>query len=140
MITQAQTTAQDLMTTNPVSIRGGATVPEVLAFLTDTGFSAAPVIDNMGRPVGVVSRTDVVVYERARTASSAAGPDGFDSVLRAADLMTPIVFSVAPEAPAVEVAREMVQQNVHRLFVVRDGTLIGVISALDVLRHFSSGD
>ena len=67
MTEQLPTTARDLMSPNPRSIQGGATVPEVLAFLTDTGFSAAPVIDDAGRTIGVVSRTDVVVYERGRT-------------------------------------------------------------------------
>ena len=42
-------TARDLMTPNPVSIESTATVPEVLAFLTDTGYSAAPVIDEAGQ-------------------------------------------------------------------------------------------
>ena len=129
-------TARDLMTPNPVSIHGGATIPEILAFLTDSGFSAAPVIDDAGRPIGVVSRTDVVVYERA----AAAAPPGSDGVVRAADLMTPMVFSVPPGASAVEVAREMVRQNVHRLFVLEGGVLVGVISALDLLRHFSAED
>src|SRR5205807_1525839 len=55
MTEQLPTTARDLMSPNPRSIQGGATVPEVLAFLTDTGFSAAPVLDEAGRPVGVLS-------------------------------------------------------------------------------------
>src|SRR5262249_53334708 len=53
-------TARDLMTANPVSLRDDATLPEILAFLTDTGFSAAPVIDDAGQPLGVISRTDIV--------------------------------------------------------------------------------
>ena len=133
-------TARDLMTPNPVSLRGSATVPEVVAFLTDTGFSAAPVIDDAGRPVGVISRTDVVVYERARSTSAAGGPAGSSAALRAADLMTPVVLSVSPGASALEVARQMVHQNVHRLFVTEGSALVGVISALDLLRHFSAGD
>src|SRR5262245_57912385 len=106
------TTAAELMSPNPVSIHGGATVEEVVAFLTDTGFSAAPVIDDAGRPIGVVSRTDVVVYERARGLRSpelaryydrpdlvaeGGAPAAAAHVVRAADLMTPTVFSVAPE-------------------------------------------
>jgi CBS domain-containing protein len=63
------------------------------------------------------------------------------ALLRAADLMTPAVFSVAPETSALKVAEEMVRLNVHRLFVVNDdGLLIGVISALDLLRYLSSGE
>jgi CBS domain-containing protein len=124
------------MTPNPVSLHGGATIPEVLAFLADTGFSAAPIIDDAGRPIGVVSRTDIVVYDRARGALASGTPA---SVLRAADLMTPVVFSVGPDASAVEVAQEMARQNVHRLFVLENGTVVGVISALDLLRHFAAG-
>ena len=109
MAEQTETTARDLMTPNPVSIHGHADIPEVLAFLTDTGFSAAPVIDEAGRPVGVVSRTDVVVYERA----TAAPPAESAATVRAADLMTPVVFAVPPGTSAREVAREMVRQNVR---------------------------
>jgi len=144
-------TAADLMTPNPVSIDAAATVAEVVAFLTDTGYSAAPVIDDAGRPVGVVSRTDIVVYDRARTASATDGGQdsgqanlspggrgllGQAADIRAADLMTPEVYGVAPDTDARDAAREMVRRNIHRLFVVdRDGVLVGVISALDLLRH-----
>jgi len=54
-------TAADLLTPNPLSISQNATVKEAVAFLTDKGFSAAPVIDEAGRPVGVLSRADIVV-------------------------------------------------------------------------------
>ena len=129
----------------------------LLGFLADTGYSAAPVIDESGRPIGVVSRTDVVVYDRARIASATDVPPWYDhadldewanpasrapsgpgAVVRAADLMTPAVFSVGPETPAERVAAQMAALNVHRLFVVDDdGVLVGVISALDLLRYFS---
>jgi CBS domain-containing protein len=71
-------TAADLMTPNPVCIPASATVEEVIAFLADTGYSAAPVIDSADRPIGVVSRTDVVVYERAKVASSADAARYYD--------------------------------------------------------------
>jgi CBS domain-containing protein len=157
-------TARDLMTANPVSLREDATLPEILAFLTDTGFSAAPVIDDAGQPLGVISRTDIVVYDRTRTRSTEAVPGWYhqpdlaaarvgemiahstpsevsladqEAQVRARDLMTPAVFSVLPETPALEVAEEMVALNVHRIFVVdRDRTLVGVISALDLLGYF----
>jgi CBS domain-containing protein len=53
--------------------------------------------------------------------------------------MTPLVFTVPPTAPAGDVAAEMAARNVHRLFVVDEAaTLVGVISALDLLRHFAA--
>jgi CBS domain-containing protein len=130
----SQATAADLMSPNPVSIHGDATIEELLAFLTDTGFSAAPVIDDAGHPLGVVSRTDVVVYERSKLHRP-------DLVVRTADLMTPTVFAVALGTPILEVADRMADLNVHRLFVVdQDGALVGVISALDLLRHLAHAE
>ena len=67
-------------------------------------------------------------------------PEGFevervDRTL-AHEMMTPVVFSVTPHTPAAKVVEDMLALKVHRLFVVDpDGVLVGVISALDVLRH-----
>jgi CBS domain-containing protein len=122
-------TAADLMTTNPVSIREHATVQQAVALLIDKGHHAAPVIDEAGRPVGVLSVSDLLAHthENAGDASGQA---------LARDLMTPAVFAVAPDASAAKVVADMLALNVHRLFVVdATGTLIGVITALDVLRH-----
>ena len=152
-------TAAELMVANPVSIRESATIQETVALLTDKGFSAAPVIDAAGRPTGVVSRADIVAHDREKLNSAAAVPSYYEEnkaagqptearregspavsvdPTRVRDIMTPVVFSVAPDAPAAKVVQEMVALRVHRLFVVDNaGVLIGVISALDVLRHLS---
>ena len=52
------------------------------------------------------------------------------------DLMTPAVFSVSPETPIDKVIAEMVALHVHRLFVVdASGTLVGVVSTMDILKR-----
>jgi CBS domain-containing protein len=124
--------AADLMTANPVSIRESATVREAVEFLTRRKISGAPVIDAAGRPVGVISRGDILVHDR-EAVDPAADAD------QVRDIMTPAVFCVTPDAPASRVARELVDLKVHRLFVVDDrGTLVGVISVLDLLRHLTT--
>jgi CBS domain-containing protein len=150
-------TAEEIMTPNPVSIRANATIKEAIALLADKGYSAAPVIDEAGRPIGVLSRSDIVVHEREKieylqpipeffsrsdlvTPEGEKLPRGFqvekvDQVC-VRDLMTPVVFSVGLKTPVRKVVSEMVALRVHRLFVVdASGVLVGVISALDVLRH-----
>jgi CBS domain-containing protein len=150
-------TAADLMKPNPVSIRENAMVREAIALLTDKGFSAAPVIDRAGQPVGVVSRYDILAYDREKVEYVASVPDYYDEGELAArtgkahgsgfqvvnvdrtcvtDIMTPVVFAVTPDTPARKVVHEMLALKVHRLFVVdRNGVLVGVISATDVLQH-----
>jgi CBS domain-containing protein len=156
-VTLCAEAAADLMTPNPASLRDRATVGEAIRFLTDKGFSAAAVIDEAGRPVGVLSRSDILVHDREkveyvpRTAefyereewSDVSEEDWREELTvqdvdrtLVQDIMTPIVFSVRPETPAAKVIEDMLGMKVHRLFVVdRAGVLVGVISALDVLRH-----
>ncbi len=144
-LTLAADTAADLMTANPVSVRDVATVQEILALLTDKGFSAAPVIDEAGRPVGVLSRTDVIIHDREKVEYLAPAPEekqrqGYQVVnvdrTRVREIMTPIVFSVTPDTPASRVVAEMLSLKVHRLFVVdQAGVLVGVVSSMDILRH-----
>lgn len=125
--------AAEVMTPNPMSLRAEATVPEAIAWLTEKGFSAAPVIDPSGRPVGVVSRTDILVHERERLRSARTLDDDSTTV---ADIMTPAVFSVTPQMPIERVVEQLLTLNVHQVYVVDEHqALIGVISAQDILRH-----
>lgn len=151
----AAQSAEELMVPNPISLRGDATIPEAVALMTDRGFSAAPVIDEAGRPIGVLSRTDVLIHEReqvrhAQPAGEAhAGGhalrsrhEGFsieiaDSTL-VGDIMTPTVFTVRMNTSAVDVVNRLCQLKVHQLFVVDEtDSLVGVISALDIVRHLT---
>src|ERR1700739_4221486 len=122
LVLQAETAA-DLMTANPVSVRADATLKEAVALLIDKGFSAAPVIDAAGRPIGVLSRTDILIHDREKveylepepeyyhrgdraTRSGERLKNGFQvekvDGTRVRDLMTPAVFSVRPDAAATE--------------------------------------
>jgi CBS domain-containing protein len=149
-------TAADLMTDHVVSIPEDAPLHEAIAVLTDRGFSGAPVINEAGRPVGVISRSDILVHDRNTPAFARPMPEYYmRSDLRATlgedvggfqveavdrtlvrDVMTPVVFSVRPDAPARQVIEEVLHLRVHRLFVIdRDGVLIGVIAMSDILRR-----
>jgi CBS domain-containing protein len=150
-------TAADVMSPNPLSIRDAACVREAVAFLTDRRISAAPVINDAGRPVGVVSEADILRYDREHVEhlhpvpdyylrselmldSGERLPDAFEVEVAddttVGDIMTPIIFSVKPDASMEEVVEQLVTRRIHRLFVVDDGGfLIGVITTLDLLRR-----
>lgn len=146
--------AKDLMTPNPVSIHEQATLREAAALLTDREINAVPVIDDAGRPVGVLSRADIVRHDRERPAcacSSSENNSELETVFErerlgndldnrdcteVRDIMTPTVISVGSEDTALVVVAEMLALKVHRVFVIDPyGILVGVISTFDVLRH-----
>ncbi len=141
--------ASDIMNPDPKSIRAEATLTEILNFFTTRNLAAAPVVNQAGRPIGVVSRSDMLIHqaqseakprheyfddpelERLPTSEMAEG-----TRVTARDLMTPAVFAVAPDTPISKVVSDMVGLHVHRLFVVDDdGLLIGVISAMDIVKN-----
>jgi CBS domain-containing protein len=117
-------TAEELMTPNPVSISEHTAIIDAASVLSSQEFSALVVTNDAGRPVGVVSRTDIVRRE--------ANPSSTTDVR---EIMTATVVSVRPEDPAWEVIAKMVAFKLHRLFVVdRTGVLTGVISTFDIVR------
>ena len=150
-------TAADLMVANPISLRAAANVLEAIRLFTEKAITAAPVIDEAGRPIGVVSRSDLLVHQCEHEKHRGGKPDYFFAPLSesagapsesrmaikstVADLMTPAVFAVSPDTPVQQVVSDMVGLHVHRLFVVDDdGILVGVISTMDVLKHLRPDD
>lgn len=145
-------TAADLMQRQVVTLELDATLRDAAALLIDHRISGVPVIDAEGRPVGVVSATDIVDHARRAVAPEASPvedrlpdgqplPDGFevervDASVAAGALMTPVVMAVEPQMPARSVVEVLLLRRLHRVFVVDpEGALLGVISTFDVLRH-----
>lgn len=122
-------TAAEIMTPGPVSLHASATVEEATRFLTEKAFGAAVVIDEAGHPLGVVTKTDVLVHARQRR----PGLEPDDTPVT--EFMTPAVFSVRPDTPARSVVEQLLALNVHHLFVSdAAGVIVGVISPVDVLK------
>ncbi len=148
-MTLAEATAAELMMANPISLRASASLPEATKLFREKGISAAPVIDSAGHPIGVVSRSDLLIhqsvsnegkshsyYDDADVARREGSDEEAESPMTVADVMTPAVFAVAPDTPSHKVVQDMLGFQVHRLFVVgADGVLVGVISSMDILRH-----
>jgi CBS-domain-containing membrane protein len=128
-LTLLASTAREIMTPGPVSLSASDTVEEATKFLTERAFGAAVVIDEAGHPLGVVTKTDVLVHARQRK----PGLEPDDTPVT--EFMTPAVFSVRPDTPARSVVEQLLALNVHHLFVSdAAGVIVGVISPVDVLR------
>jgi len=121
----------DIMRTNLQTIDVEATVADAVASLTETGVSALPVIDRMGRAVGVCSTTDVLAAE-GRCHGPVARERLFEQTL-VLEIMTPWPATAHPEEDVRKVAGRMLEGKVQRLFVEEQGALVGVISQTDIV-------
>jgi CBS domain-containing protein len=123
--------AGEVMTRNPLSVNETATIGDIAAFLTAKSISAAPVIDEAGRPVGVLSLADIVRYAQGGGSSPARRLNAPVS-----EIMNDVVFFVRPDTPIGNVIDDLLTSDVKRLFVIDENeVLVGVISTRDLLRR-----
>jgi CBS domain-containing protein len=122
----------DLMRTDLKTIRGDSTVREAIDLLAEAHITGLPVIDGRGGLIGVVSSSDVLQAESL--ASDTKALEGlFDETL-VQDIMTPRPQTISPEATLREAAQQLLYLEIHRLFVEREGKVVGVISTSDLVR------
>lgn len=139
----AQTPIAAVMHTHPYRVTAQQPVRELLALFVDKGISAAPVEDEQGKPIGFVSKTDVVrqLHRQLPGERSQSAPQvqpWWDAErlaqLTVGAIMTPAVYSLTPETPVADAIAVMAFEGTHHLPVIdASGMLVGMVSALDVL-------
>jgi CBS domain-containing protein len=153
-----ESVASDVMNTRVLAVRPDITVRELATFLTENEISGAPVMDGHGRLLGMVSLSDIAQGEadEAGLGSSESDPEasvhgweeeatidemrelhveGGEALVR--DIMTPAAYAVPDDTPVSRLARTMVAGRVHRLLVVRDQRVVGIVTSLDLLTLLS---
>jgi CBS domain-containing protein len=143
----------DIMTKNVVCVTADAGIEDVMALLVRHEIGGLPVVDAKGHPIGIISRADVLRAQQERgdteemreiTARPQPGEhlEPGTHVLEpvrttARDVMSPVVLALHESSNIGQAASLMAFEGVHRLPVVADGgEVVGILSALDVLRWF----
>ncbi|MCE2941874.1 MAG: CBS domain-containing protein [Gemmatimonadota bacterium] len=126
----------ELMTPKVRSISADATVADAVREMADGHVSALPVLQGQA-VVGVVSTTDLL-QAQAEVEDRGARAVLFEQTA-VADLMTRDPLTIEPDADVRDAARQMLYADVHRLFVVNDGRLVGVLSQTDIAQAVGNG-
>ena len=122
----------ELMQTEVQAVAPDTSLSDAAMTLADAHISGLPVIGRNGSLVGVISTTDILGSEQD-VDDQAARRSLFETA-RVRDLMTPQPVTIAPGASIKEAAQLLLSADVHRLFVVEDGRLVGVLSTTDIVR------
>lgn len=145
--------AKDVMTIDPVCVGPWATIRELVRVFEEHEISGAPVVDQAGKVVGVVSKTDLIrrcsegtndippayLFEilSERGAEESTGEVIPEPLLCVEDFMTQDPLMVAPDLSAAGAARLMFEKHVHRVIVTDDEKFpIGIITSMDLLGAF----
>lgn len=117
---------RDIMSPGALSFDPDMSLEAAADELVDNHFGGAPVVDR-GRVVGVLSKTDLL--DRSRPGE------------RVEDAMTPLVYYLRVDDPAMAAVRLMRAQGIHRVIVVEGhGMLAGIVTTTDVLGAVERGE
>jgi CBS domain-containing protein len=146
--------ARDVMQTGVATIDRDATLLDAHRLLVEEEIHGAPVVDEGGALVGVISTLDILRAVREEHDSAAAdptyyreflefsgpdwasGPEDFQdrlSQVTVADAMTGSVVAVRPDAPVPEIARLLRANRIHRVLVTEGDQLVGIVSTFDLV-------
>jgi CBS domain-containing protein len=139
------------MTRSVVSVDPDLPVTEVARLMLGRNVSAVPVVEPGGRLIGMISEGDLmrraelgtekhrswwlrVITEKGTLAEEFTKTHA----RKARDVMTRDVVSVSETASVTEIVDLLEQHRIKRVPVVRDGTIVGIVSRANLLRAFAS--
>lgn len=146
---ERDTPVREIMTTDVVTFHPDDRVEEAMRLMVDRNVDGAPVVDEQGNLVGMLSNSDLIVQESELHfptvlsflgATVEFGHKHFEEDLRKAlgskvsDVMSSKPVTITEDDTIERAATLMHEKDVSRLPVVRDGKLVGLVSRNDVLR------
>ncbi len=142
--------AGDVMTREVVTVSPGTSVPELARLMLDRRISGVPVVDELGRLVGLVSegdlmrRVELVTERRPWWADPAASAEETARAyvkahgLKARDVMTANVVTIDEHEPLDRIAMLFEARGIKRAPVLRDGKIVGIVSRANLLQGLAA--
>jgi len=142
--------AKDIMTSNVVTLKKEMGVKEAAEILLDKGIGGAPVVDDEGNVVGMVTESDLIMEDVKLHFPTfihllsgiiyLESIKAFEEKLKKAaavkveDVMSKKVISVTEDTSIEDIATLMIEKGISRVPVVREGKLVGLVSKRDIVR------
>lgn len=134
---------REVMTSPAVTVPQSAAVKDAIQLLERHSIAAMPVVDEVGRLVGVVSEADVIremVVPDQRVHERPVRLTAPSFHCRVADIMSHHALTVTSETELAAAAELMTSTVVKSLPVVDGERVVGVISRRDIIRLLSRED
>lgn len=149
--------AKDMVVSEVICAREDMTVQQLVKILQENGIMGVPVLDEMGHLSGVVSLTDIIFNDEIfgegpalesdyyKQMDNRGDPLGDDLTLEdvghllVRDIMAPDVITARQDTPIEELAGIMYAHKIHRVVIVEEGRLFGIVGTMDVLKAVMEG-
>jgi len=147
--------AKQIMTRDPYTVTPETAVRDLAEKLTENNYSGAPVLDEGGALIGVVTVSDLIfqkkklhlptVFTLFDSVVTLGAPYEVDDQIKkmlgstVSEIMTRDAITVDEDAQLEDIATIMSEQGRHFIPVVKDGLLAGVIDRSDVMKAIVKG-
>jgi CBS domain-containing protein len=132
--------AHDIMSRPVYSVRTSDSVEDAAALLAGKGITAAPVLDEAGDLVGMVSEGDLLWHRVPPDPTAHVWRDAVAPVPEphrpkvVADVMSAYPCTAWPDEDVADIAHVMLRHDVRSVPVVDQGEVVGIVSRRDILR------
>lgn len=148
-------TAKDIMTKEVLTVTTDVTIEGLARILTKHDISGAPVVDEEGKLIGIVTESDLIKMEQRLHIPTVINI--FDAVIylgsskkfeedikrmaatTVEDIFRKDVVTIAENATIEEIATIMSEKNIHHLPVVKKGKLVGIVGKKDIVKAIAKG-
>ena len=144
-------TVAQVMTHNPIMVNPQTPLKQAIQILAEKQISGLPVVDDMGKLVGIISETDLMWQETGITPPAyimfldsvtyLQNPAAYERDLHKAlgqtvgEVMSNNPITISPDQSLKAAAKIIQDHKVRRLPVVDDaGTVIGILTRGDIIR------
>ena len=148
-------TVAEVMSRDPILVRPQTPLKEAIQILAEKRISGLPVIDDVGKLVGIISETDLMWQETGVTPPAyimildsviyLQNPGAYERDLHKAlgqtvgEVMSKNPLTISPDKPLREAAKLIQDHKVHRLPVLDNvGKVIGILTRGDIIRAMAA--
>ncbi len=118
-----------IMNPNVISISAYSKISDAIKLMKEKRVGGLPVVDEKKRVKAIITERDITNLFADKM-----------SGVSVAELMSEEVVTALPKTSIHEAEKLMSTQGFRRLPIIADGKVVGIITAMDVMRFFGSGE
>jgi len=128
---------KERMTHNPITVREDTSLDEAIRIMKREKIRRLPILDAADKLVGIVSNQDLLAASPSQATTLSKYEVGYlISKITMQEIMTSDVITVQEDTPVEEAARIMADNKIGGVPVMRDNTLVGIITETDLFKVF----
>ncbi len=146
---------KEVMTTNVISCKYNQTVSDAAHKMLENRVGGLPIVDEEDHLVGIITESDFVgkkvdvphaLVSLTKLLGETFHYTDIEEIFRKSkhklldNVMTKPPYSTTPNASITDVENIMIKKHIHRLPVVDNGKLVGIITRRDILRSFTKSE